>query len=198
MPVKLESFLAAAQNAVIPDAPNPEKLNQLFPAVIGTLNLDRQAQFIEYDDLVITMAVTATPVFSILSQAIDSVSRYHWLAVSVSAWVANEELIGHVEYPGIRSNFVFFAQDMEPLQNPPLGNPFDAIDLIRKISTDGGDKIASPRGSFLDVYPRGILRVYSAGDQLTGTQIRLQYIREVLSVQNSVDKITGSIVGFQA
>jgi len=201
MPVKLESFLAAAQNAVIPDAPNTEKLNQLSPAIVGTLDLTRQANFVEYDDVAIDLTVTSTPVFTFINTPLDAVTRYHHLALAATAWPANLELMVDIEYPGLRSNFVIFADDFDALPDPilPAGGK-SGMDLIRKVtsSASASDKTVLPQGRSFDVWPRGVLRVYAGGDLIGGTVLVLSFLREVLSLQNSVDKVEQSFAVFEA
>jgi len=189
VPVPLERFLAAAQDAVLPDATNRSILNQLFDSAIGVINLDRQATELELDFLTVTMATTATPVFTVPIQAIDRVSRYKMLALHASAastWVVD------VEYPQLPANFVVFSESLPAIAAPPLGNSLAAGDLLRKVPVSGGTTYQINNRDF-DVFPRGTLRIRAAAAQATNRQFTLIWIREILSVYNSINVVRGTV-----
>ena len=198
MPVNLQKFLSAAQDAVIPDAANVARLNELFSQVVATISVDRQARSIEYGFGALTLTTTATPVFTILQGESTTVYRYHHLGIHASA--VNARWVADVEYPGLPGNFTVSRGQIATIQTPPLGNATGLLDLTRKItnpadSTSGGMELDYKP---LDIFPRGTLRVYSEADEITGSVFQLAFMRELLSVQNSIELVTGQIVGFEA
>jgi len=199
MPIDVQEFISAASRAVIPGAPNEQSLNSIFQTIIGTISLDKQATFLEMDSLLLTMSTTATPVFTIAAQALDSISRYHALCIrgptGGSIWKV------HVAYPEIPDAILEFRQTVGASESSPLGPATEGSNLLRKVpdpATANTSNYALNGRGYLDVFPRGVLRVYSGADQTTGENFNLQYIRQILSTHARVNAVTGTMIGFEA
>jgi len=200
MPVTLQKFLASAQNQVVPSAPNPSLLNSFFEAAVGTLSLDRQAETIEFDELQFSMTTTAAPVFTILAQAIDSISRYKHLGIRLGAGISVGLYFVDVEYPELDNVFNVGLLNVNPLNDPALpsgkGRSSDFMRQVQNPSLPAA--LATLSLKPIDVYPRGTLRVEGLDDLAAGSSITLSYVREVISRHSSYERITGSIVGFES
>jgi len=198
MPITLQSFLAAAQNAVIPDASSAQVLNELFKSIVGTISLDRQARTLETDTLTLTMTTTGLAGFQIITQALDSVSVYKHLSLHM---VAAESVLMRmdVQYPDRRQNITLMRQEVKNLTVPPQGNAFAGTDLLRKVRDTGtaDDAVISAAYKPVEVYPTGVLRIWSENNVATGTNMTLTYFREVRSTYASFSRVAASIVGFQ-
>ena len=198
MPVNLQKFLSAAQDAVIPDAANVARLNELFSQVVATISVDRQARSLEYGFGALTLTTTSTPVFSFVNSDVTTVYRYHHLGIHASA--VNARWVADVQYPGLPGNFTVSRGQIATIQAPPLGNATALLDLIRKVvnpadTTSAGLELAYKP---LDIFPRGDLRVYSEADEISGSVFQLGFLRERLSILNSIQLVTGKVAGFQA
>jgi len=200
MPVFLQKFLASAQDQVVPAASNPSLLNSFFSSAVGTLSLNKQAKTIEFDELQFSMTTTAAPVFTILSQAIDSISRYKHIGIRLGAGISVGLYFVDVEYPELNNVFNVGLLNVNPLNDPSLppgkGRSSDFMRQVQNPSLPAA--LATLSLKKLDVYPRGVLRVEGLDDLVTGSSITLSYVREVISRHSSYERVTGSIVGFQS
>ena len=198
--VDLNTFLARAQADLLPDPFNPARITGLFPQAVPVVDADRSAQNVEMATLQFSMATTATPGFTVLP-SIDSVSEYRYIGVRSAI---DQIWTGAVEYPGLLFEFQVFRQKVAVTGTDPItANPLCG-DITRKIydQVDADTKTYSLLDKPLRIYPRGVLRLFANGDEVTGTSIAFQYVREALSNFNQIKfpapgGSPGSIAGVQ-
>ena len=196
MPIRVQQFLAGVQRSVLPAGPNIQEIQDLFGAVVPTIDVGKQANIIEMGFHTMTMSVTATPYFTFVSQSIDDISRYHHLALATSNSTKKEWTVD-IEYPEMPSNIGVGVMEMAELVAPllPTGRTASVDMLHRQVADDGNAHRASFVARPFDVLPRGVLRVHRVSDEVGGIILSLLFVREIIATYNQVNHITGAIVG---
>jgi len=182
--ISLQEFLATALNRVAPPAQRTPVLIDIAQEVVPVLDLSRQADQAEWADVTGTTIVTMAPIFTVERNAVDEISRYHFIGVHNLSSGPVQTWSIETDYPGLaerqQQRHTVGTGDLRNLLNMGEANAVDS---------DGS-------GRTYTVLPRGQLRVRLAvGTLVTGQQVRFSILRERLAGLASAERITGLLTG---
>jgi len=194
MPVDIQQYIAAVQRAILPAAPNTQQIQGLFPGVVPTVDVTRQASVFEYEQKTLVIGgVSAIAYFTIKEQTSLDVSIYHQLSLHIDSNPSGKALVT-VQYPGMLDAWVVSRKAIRNIADDPQLVTL-AGDLVRQTDQSISLEERNYTLTFLPfkVWPRGTVRVFTDSNLTAGTTARLSFMRELISTPNQTQQVEDNI-----